>query len=58
MRGAIASGLLDPARLHSYHKLQREQRYLAERQDGLASANTKRRWKAIHKAQRQSYKQR
>jgi ribosome biogenesis GTPase / thiamine phosphate phosphatase len=58
VRGAIASGHLDPARLHSYHKLQREQRYLAERQDGLASANTKRRWKAIHKAQRQSYKQR
>ncbi|HEY9881701.1 MAG TPA: ribosome small subunit-dependent GTPase A [Leptolyngbyaceae cyanobacterium] len=52
VQAAISSGDLDPARFHSYQKLQREQRYLAERQDGLASLNTKRRWKSIHKAMR------
>ncbi|MBD0336744.1 MAG: GTPase RsgA, partial [Cyanobacteria bacterium Co-bin13] len=56
VQAAIATGDLDPARLHSYHKLQREQRHLAERQDSLASLNTKRRWNAIHKDQRQAYK--
>ncbi|HEY9763283.1 MAG TPA: ribosome small subunit-dependent GTPase A, partial [Trichocoleus sp.] len=52
VQAAIASGELDFSRLSSYQKLQREQRYLAERQDGLASLNTKRRWKSIHKAMR------
>ncbi|MBD2256082.1 ribosome small subunit-dependent GTPase A [Pseudanabaena sp. FACHB-2040] len=58
VQAAIATGDLDPARLHSYHKLQREQRHLAERQDSLASLNTKRRWKAIHKAMRHDPKRR
>lgn len=52
VQAAIASGELDSSRFRSYQKLQREQRYLAERQDSLASLNTKRRWKSIHKAMR------
>lgn len=58
VQGAIALGDLDAARLRSYHKLQKEQRCLEERQDVLASQNTKRRWKEIHKAMRHSPKKR
>ncbi|MGG6242481.1 ribosome small subunit-dependent GTPase A [Nodosilinea sp. AN01ver1] len=49
---AIASGALERDRLHSYHKLQREQQWLDQRQDARASLNSKRRWKTIHKAMR------
>lgn len=53
VRSAIASGHLDQSRLQSYQKLQREQQWLEQRQDGRASLNSKRRWKAINKTMRQ-----
>ncbi len=53
IQGAIAHGGLDPARFHSYQKLQREQRWVAQRQDRQAQVNPKRRWKAITKTMRQ-----
>ena len=49
---AIADGDLERDRLHSYHKLQREQQWIDQRQDARASLNSKRRWKTIHKAMR------
>jgi ribosome biogenesis GTPase len=49
---AAAEGMLSPARLESYRKLQRELRYLALRQDERGRAELNQRWRAIHKAAR------
>ncbi|PZV07892.1 MAG: ribosome small subunit-dependent GTPase A [Leptolyngbya sp.] len=49
---AIAAGDLERDRLHSYHKLQREQQWIDQRHDARAALNSKRRWKTIHKAMR------
>ena len=49
---AAAAGTLDPARLESYHKLQRELRHLALRQDERGQREEKQRWRTIHKAAR------
>lgn len=43
-------------RLASFHRLARELESLEVRQGGLASQNTKRRWKQIHKAMRRDAK--
>lgn len=53
VQAAIAAGELSPTRLHSYQKLQREQQWVEQRQDGHARQNTKRRWKQITKTMRQ-----
>jgi ribosome biogenesis GTPase len=53
VQAAIAAGELNPQRLQSYHKLQREQQWIEQRQDGHARHNTKRRWKEITKTIRQ-----
>jgi ribosome biogenesis GTPase / thiamine phosphate phosphatase len=50
VHAAIEAGDLDPARLASLHKLQRELAWLDRRQDQAAALAEKRRWKAIHKA--------
>lgn len=47
VQAAIAAGQLDPDRLRSYQKLQKELAHLAERQEGRSQINTKKRWKAI-----------
>ncbi|MGB3200740.1 MAG: ribosome small subunit-dependent GTPase A [Nodosilinea sp.] len=52
VEAAIAAGDLERDRLHSYHKLQREQQWIEQRQNTRASLNSKRRWKTIHKAMR------
>jgi ribosome biogenesis GTPase len=52
VRGAIAEGELDPARLESLRKLRAELRYQAEREDKALALQRKARWKAIHKAHR------
>lgn len=52
VEGAVAAGDLSGDRLHSYHKLQREQQWLDQRHDARAALNSKRRWKTIHKAMR------
>ncbi|MBE9138923.1 ribosome small subunit-dependent GTPase A [Nodosilinea sp. LEGE 07088] len=57
VEGAIAAGDLSSDRLHSYHKLQREQQRLGQRQDARANLNSKRRWKTIHKAMREYRKE-
>ena len=56
VQAAISAGDLDPRRLQSYQKLQKEQQWLEQRQDQRASLNTKRRWKQISKSIRQHYK--
>jgi ribosome biogenesis GTPase len=50
--GAAAAGTLDPSRLESYRKLQRELRHLALRQDERGQREEKLRWRTIHKAAR------
>jgi ribosome biogenesis GTPase len=52
VEAAAAAGTLDPARLQSFRKLQREIRHLALRQDELGQREEKVRWRAIHKAAR------
>jgi len=54
---AVRQGTLSEARLESFHKLEKELRYLALKQDRAAQREQKRRWKAIHKAYRHSLKQ-
>lgn len=52
VQAAIAQGLLPGARLESMYKLARESAALARRVDPELRANSKRRWKAIHKSVR------
>ena len=49
---AAALGVLDAGRLASYHKLQKEIRHLALRQDERGQREEKLRWRSIHKAAR------
>lgn len=50
VRAAVAAGTLDEARLESWHKLQRELRWLASRQDARLRAEEEAKWKAISKS--------
>ena len=50
---AVGDGHLAADRLENYHKLQRELAYLDRKDDVLAQIEENRRWRAIHKAQRQ-----
>jgi ribosome biogenesis GTPase len=52
IRAALAEGSLEPERVASYEKLQRELAFLARKQDKRAAADEKRRWKAISREQR------
>jgi ribosome biogenesis GTPase len=55
---ATADGTLDPERLESYRKLERELRYFERRHDLAAQAEERQRWKKVHKALRDHYKSR
>lgn len=50
VRAAVERGVLDEGRLASWHKLQRELRRLANRQDARARAAEQARWRAISKS--------
>jgi ribosome biogenesis GTPase len=52
IQAALESGELDPARLESERKLQRERAYLARQQDLAARAAEQSKWKAITKSMR------
>jgi len=54
----VAAGTLAADRLENYRKLLRELAFEERKHDKAASANVKRRWKPIHKAQRDLYKSR
>lgn len=56
VRAAIAQGAIDPARLASYRKLQKERAYDERKQDKRKMIEAKQRWKTIHKAARRSRK--
>jgi ribosome biogenesis GTPase len=55
---ALAAGQLSSKRFESYLKLRRELRYLERKQDVFAQIEENRKWKRIHKAARQIYKNR
>lgn len=50
VEAAVGQGELDPQRLSSFNKLQRELEFEARRGDPVAMSNAKERWKTIHKA--------
>lgn len=50
---AVEGGALDPARLASYHKLDREARAYEARRDLGAQAAERRRWRSVSRLQRQ-----
>lgn len=52
VRAALESGTLDPSRLQSYDKLQREIRHQAMKTNQRLRQEEERRWKRIHKEQR------
>jgi ribosome biogenesis GTPase / thiamine phosphate phosphatase len=49
---AVEGGTLDADRLANYHRLLREAAFEDRKHDKAVAANTKRRWKQIHKAHR------
>ncbi len=53
---ALDAGTLDPARVASYDKLQRELAYVERKQDKRAAAEERRRWRAISVEQRRRYR--
>ncbi|KAB2338948.1 ribosome small subunit-dependent GTPase A [Cytobacillus depressus] len=53
---AINQGAIDHQRLKSYKKLQKELAYLERKQDQLAQAEEKKRWKSIHVSMKKSKK--
>jgi ribosome biogenesis GTPase len=53
---AVESGQLPAERLASYRKLLKEIAAAERKRDPVLAANTKSRWKAIHRAQRERYK--
>lgn len=58
IRQALEDGRLDGGRWNNYQKLQREIAHLEREVDPAAQAQQKQRWKAIHKEQRRSYRER
>lgn len=58
VRRAVDDGLLAADRFASYAAMQKELNYLERREDPRAMMEEKRRWKVIHKAQKQHYKKR
>jgi len=56
VRDAIEAGTLDPERLASWRKLQKEAASLRLRTDALARSKEKQKIKSVHKAMREQYK--
>ncbi len=53
MRAALEAERLDEDRVRSYRKLERERMYIARKHDQMLANEEKRRWKQIHKDNRQ-----
>jgi ribosome biogenesis GTPase len=58
VRTAVEAGRLDADRLANFHRLVREAEHDARKQDKALAADTKRRWKQIHKAAKAMYRDR
>jgi ribosome biogenesis GTPase len=56
VRIAADTGEIDASRLASYHKLQRELRWLETKEDPAAAAEQRARWRALHRAARAWYR--
>ena len=56
VKKAIEGEMLDPARLESYRKLQKEMEYLKSRDDIVLSVQRKAKWRAIHRNIRKTVK--
>ena len=56
VQAALLRGEIPPGRWESFQKLRRETRHLEIAADPLLAQDQKRRWKNLHKAQRQHYK--
>jgi ribosome biogenesis GTPase len=54
VEAALRDGVLEPGRLESYHKLQKELSHLRTKQDEGAALEQKRLWKRIHKMHRKT----
>jgi ribosome biogenesis GTPase len=52
VQAALYTGTLNPERLRSYRKLQREIAAAERKRDPILAANERRRWKVIHKEMR------
>ena len=50
VRAALQDGRLDPARLEAFRKLERELAHQARREDPVATAEERRRWRTIQKS--------
>lgn len=57
VRAALQAGELAPGRLASFHKQQREVRFLERKEDPAAAAAERARWKALHKSARKWMKE-
>lgn len=55
--GAVQKGIISEDRLAGWHKLMREIAHQDRRHDKQSELENKRRWKAVHKAQRDFYKE-
>jgi ribosome biogenesis GTPase len=55
---AVSSGVLDEGRLENRRKLLREQEFLRRKMDPEARQEQKKRWKQMHRAQRENYRRR
>jgi ribosome biogenesis GTPase len=58
VRQAIAEERLDPRRMENYRKLEKELGFAAVKQDAALKAEQKKRWKTMHKAQKEMYRHR
>jgi ribosome biogenesis GTPase len=58
VQAALASGELDAARWESLRKLERERQFQVRKVDAGARAEEQKRWKQLHKQQRDNYRQR
>lgn len=58
VRAAVETGALARRRLDSYHKLLRENEWIASRTDARLRSERENRWKVIHKSMRRAYRER
>jgi ribosome biogenesis GTPase / thiamine phosphate phosphatase len=57
VRQAIADERLDPRRMESFRKLEKELSFAAIKQDAALRSEQNKRWKKLHKAQKEFYRQ-
>jgi ribosome biogenesis GTPase len=56
VRRAIDNGSLDPARVENFRKLEKELAFFARKQDAALQSAEEKKWRTIHKEQKQIYR--